>query len=129
MLIWALGVYAASKAALATASETLRLELVPFGVKVMLVITGAVDSNIYTNAPEHRLPSASLYMPFERSFTARTKDVDVWSHTRTGDYAEQVVSDALGGANGRLWRGRLSWIVHFISNYLPASVLVSQPFH
>ncbi|KAL4866246.1 hypothetical protein BDV12DRAFT_173126 [Aspergillus spectabilis] len=42
---WA-GIYNASKAALKGWSETLRLELQPLGVKVALLVTGSVETDI-----------------------------------------------------------------------------------
>lgn len=43
--------YCASKAALLLLSETLRVEVQPFGVKVMYVTTGFVESNWYFILP------------------------------------------------------------------------------
>lgn len=48
---WA-GVYAASKAALHSMTETLRMEVEGFGIKVMLVAPGAITSNFGTKHKE-----------------------------------------------------------------------------
>lgn len=56
-----LGVYAASKRSLEIISETLRLELKPFRVRVLAVVTGAVQSNGQTYFEDLELPEGSLY--------------------------------------------------------------------
>lgn len=55
------GAYNASKAAAASFTEVLRLELAPFGIKVINLMTGAVLSTFHDNAPKITLPSTSLY--------------------------------------------------------------------
>jgi len=47
---WA-GAYCASKAALHTLTEVLRMEVAPFGIEVVLVVPGAVRSRVASNAP------------------------------------------------------------------------------
>ena len=56
------GTYNASKAAMATFSDTQRLELAPFGVRVVDLKTGAVRSNI-NDGPKPKLPKDSIYAP------------------------------------------------------------------
>ncbi|TVY27965.1 NADPH-dependent 1-acyldihydroxyacetone phosphate reductase [Lachnellula hyalina] len=85
-------VYGASKAALHSWSNTLRVELEPYGVRVMVVVTGGVRSRI---ARTHReLPEGSLYMDVEKEFQRRL------THSQEGAmdagvYAERVVREAL----------------------------------
>lgn len=58
------GVYSASKAAAAIISETLRLELEPFRIRVVQLKSGAVSSEFYGNANEGQqptLPAGSMY--------------------------------------------------------------------
>ncbi|KAL7908202.1 hypothetical protein GGI35DRAFT_453608 [Trichoderma velutinum] len=55
------GAYNASKAAAANFSEVLRLELAPFGIKVINLVTGAVKSTFHANAPHISLPPTSIY--------------------------------------------------------------------
>jgi len=58
------GMYGATKAALASATETLLLECKPLGVSVMLVEPGGIKSRIAENASEYTLPATSLYKSF-----------------------------------------------------------------
>lgn len=46
-------------------AETLRLELQPFGVGVLCVVTGAVQTNGQTYFEDWKLPEDSLYRPIE----------------------------------------------------------------
>ncbi|RAO73776.1 uncharacterized protein BHQ10_009788 [Talaromyces amestolkiae] len=64
-------VYNASKAALHSWSDTLRIELAPFGVKVTTVITGGVKSRIART--DRSLPPNSLYRPIDPEYQRRTK--------------------------------------------------------
>ena len=114
------GIYGASKAALTILSETLRLEMTPFDVKVVTVITGVVGTNIMTNVSEVKLPPNSQYWPVERNIAARARGVDIKKKMKKEDFAEKVVSDVLGGTNGKIWRGELASAIRCI----PASFLV-----
>jgi 1-acylglycerone phosphate reductase len=109
-------VYNASKAALHSYSATLRLELEPYDVRVMVVITGGVQSNI---ARTHRtLPPESLYLPIVDSYERRLM------HSQEGamkneEYARGVVSAALKRPPKKwLWRGNKSWLVWFVKTFL-----------
>lgn len=53
--------YSASKAAITQFTEGLRLELQPFGVRVINMMTGSVKSAFYTNSEKGKLPPNSLY--------------------------------------------------------------------
>ncbi|KUJ24679.1 NAD(P)-binding protein [Mollisia scopiformis] len=58
-----LGVYNSSKAALGMFSDTLRLELQPFGVKVINVLTGGIKSNMNDNNVKAAIGPESFYYP------------------------------------------------------------------
>ncbi|KAL2843616.1 hypothetical protein BJX68DRAFT_257435 [Aspergillus pseudodeflectus] len=55
------GAYNASKSAVASFTETMRLELAPFNLKVLNLVTGAVRSTSHVNARRPQLPPHSLY--------------------------------------------------------------------
>lgn len=109
--------YNASKAALHAYSDTLRVELAPFGVNVMVVVTGGVKSNI---ARTHReLPNDSLYHPINPEYQRRQL------HSQEGAmegtiYAEGVVRAALTKKPARsLWRGNQAWNVWLLLTLMP----------
>lgn len=104
-------VYCATKGAVASYSRALRLELRPFGVRVMVAMTGTVRSHIASRA--HRtLPPGSIYERvrglFERRLTFSQNNATV----ETGDYARQLVAKALASERPlllRAWFGRPDW--------------------
>ncbi|KAF7116552.1 hypothetical protein CNMCM5793_005033 [Aspergillus hiratsukae] len=105
-------VYNASKAALHSFSDTLRVELAPFGVNVTTVITGGVQSRIART--QRTLQPNSLYTPIEDEYARRV------THSQDGAmpnaaYARSVVAQVLYGSAPWRWlwpwaKGRKSWI-------------------
>ncbi|OCL05911.1 oxidoreductase [Glonium stellatum] len=118
-----MGLYSASKSAIATVSEALRLEMKPFGVKVVTVITGSVQSNIFANAPEHHLPPGSRYASAEKAIANRAAGKDVKQHSTPEEFARSLVSDVLGGASGKVYRGKMSTMVRVVSTYMPTFII------
>jgi 1-acylglycerone phosphate reductase len=114
-------VYNASKAALHSFSDTLRVELAPFGVNVTTVITGGVQSRIART--QRTLQPNSLFTPIEDEYARRV------THSQDGAmphaaYARSVVRQVLYGsapwrwlwpwAQGRkswIWEGNKSWLI------------------
>ena len=109
--------YNASKAALHVYSDTLRIELAPFDVKVLVVVTGGVKSNI---ARTHReLPEGSLYHPLEVEYRRRQLHSQE-AAMETTSYAEGVVEAALKAKPTRtLWRGNQAWNVWLLLTLMP----------
>ncbi|KAL3475323.1 hypothetical protein BJX99DRAFT_162254 [Aspergillus californicus] len=117
-------IYNASKAALHSFSDTLRVELEPFGVNVTTVVTGGVKSRI---ARTHRaLTPSSLYTPIEDQYTRRMTHSQDGAMPHTA-YAKSVVAQVLYGpapwrwiwpwAQGRkswIWEGNKSWLIWFL---------------
>ena len=62
-------VYNASKGALHAYSDTLHVELAPFEVKVIVVVTGGVKSNICRTHRE--LSESSMYLPLDAEYKRR----------------------------------------------------------
>ncbi|KAH7014101.1 1-acyl dihydroxyacetone phosphate reductase [Microdochium trichocladiopsis] len=116
-VVWQ-SVYNASKAALSQYTNTLRLEVKPFGVSVTEVVTGYVQSNIL----HHGLvaPPDSLYLPIKAD-TERMK----YEGNRTGMparlYAESVVDKILRPKpSSEIWEGKLAWMLGFLVNFCPS---------
>ncbi|KAF4549585.1 Short chain dehydrogenase-like protein 62 [Elsinoe fawcettii] len=91
--------YNASKAAMSMFSDCLRLEMEPFGVRVVDLKTGAVASNLIKNQKEKTtisLPQDSLYMPAKEAVEAAMRNDKMANAGVPADqWAREVVGDLL----------------------------------
>lgn len=106
--------YASSKAALNSYSRTLRQELRPFGVRVMVAMAGTVQSNIASGRKKVGLPDGSLYARVSHLFEQR-KGISQQAQSRpmeTSEFARRLVDEASKGEVAPFWRswfGRPDW--------------------
>ncbi|KAF4993099.1 hypothetical protein FGRMN_6714 [Fusarium graminum] len=108
------GMYAASKAAAASVTESLRLELGPFGIQVINMYTGGVKSGFWSNAPGVKLPEDSIYNiakeDIESSMSGNEKGInkppaEVWAKQVAGDLSRKKPPHAVyRGASAGLAR-------------------------
>lgn len=106
--------YNASKAALHAYSRTLRLELAPFSVRVMVVVTGGVQSNLYR--VDRTLPETSLYLEITEDFETLVKNSQSGAIPNEV-YAQGVVEECLRRKTKRTyWSGNHAWLVWFLRN-------------
>lgn len=104
-------VYCATKGAVTSYSRTLRLELKPFGVRVMVAMTGTVRSQI-ANKTHRTLPEGSIYQRVKGLFEKRLTFSQNNATVDTGTYARKLVKSALapeGPLLLRAWLGRPDW--------------------
>lgn len=108
--------YNASKAAVAAAGNTLRVELAPFGVRVVTVVTGSVRSKLFDNADAKcRVPPSSLYYPL-RDRIEKRDFLDNARWTDAEDYARQVVTDLLKEhPSPVLWRASFAFMTRLLN--------------
>lgn len=112
-------VYNASKAAMAVFSDTLRLELEPFNIKVIDLRTGTVSSNLNANAKSkaRSLPDGSIYEPARQVLDSvlRLENWDGlgWSAER---WAEEVTAEILQKSPPyTIWKGENAWTVRLLA--------------
>ena len=98
-------VYNASKAALHAYSDSLRIEVAPFGISVITVVTGGVKSNI--TRTKRALPEDSLYAELEESYKRRQGHSQVVGMDNAA-YAREVATKVLAG-DGWIWKRRTIW--------------------
>ncbi|KAH8912909.1 NAD(P)-binding protein [Coniochaeta sp. PMI_546] len=109
--------YNASKAALCQYTKTLRLELKPFGISVIEIVTGFVRSNIL----HHGLyaPEDSLYLPIKSTIELLKYGGNA-NGMAADAYARSVVSKVLHGYAGpEIWEGHLAWRLRFLYSIFP----------
>lgn len=99
------GTYAASKRSLELAAETLRLELSPFGVDVLEVVTGGVKTRGQTYFGDFKLPEESLYKNIEDIIASRAQGKDELPRMEAVEYAAGVADQIKSRATGRFWYG------------------------
>ena len=116
------GVYHASKAASAMLTDTLRLELKPFGIRVTEIKSGAVRSNFFSNlkadakaAP--KLPEGSIYAPVKEEIEQRMRGEDITGMmVEATVWAKKVVSQlVVKRPKAVIWEGGAAWIVWLLT--------------
>ncbi|KAI0437388.1 hypothetical protein F4803DRAFT_539112 [Xylaria telfairii] len=113
--------YNASKAALHHWGNTLRVEMAPFGVKVMTVISGEIGTNILRNDADRRLPEGSYFTPLSSEFKAHVQRVP--DTTNRFQYAKKIVSQSLKPSPlSWYWYGKTTGIVRFFDIFGPRTV-------
>jgi len=114
-----MGIYSASKAALAMLTDTLRLEVAPFGIRVVELKTGTVESHFHENSGKVVLPANSLYAPIKADMetlingtskedTSRRMDASVW--------AKQVVGQLVkSDPPTKVWKGGAAGTIYWVT--------------
>ncbi|EAA36368.1 NAD(P)-binding protein [Neurospora crassa] len=114
--------YNASKAALAHWGNSLRVELAPLGVRVLVIISGEVGTNILKNDHGRTLPEGSYYSPMAEEFknhVHRTPD----AATDRFVYAKNVVGESLKKSPTTwFWTGSYSGVIRFLHTFFPKTV-------
>ena len=117
------GAYCASKAALHSLSDALRLELAPFGIQIMVIQPGAIQSNIGNNAEamlEQTLKADSRYGALESVIRARA-NASQQGATSTEAFAQAVVK-ACENPKPVVRIGNKSFLLPFLQRWLPVWV-------
>ncbi|KAB8239005.1 hypothetical protein ETB97_009814 [Aspergillus alliaceus] len=102
------GFYNASKAAVAMLTDQMRIELSPWGVRAILVNTGAIKTRFFDNLPsKSALPENSLYYPAKDLIEPASAGSTVEGNAmEVNSYAEVVVNNAIrSNPKKHLWSG------------------------
>ncbi|KAL8639008.1 MAG: hypothetical protein Q9226_008933 [Calogaya cf. arnoldii] len=115
--------YNASKAALAMLSDSLRLELAPFGIVVVDLRTGLVKTNIIKNMNQSKqpsLPQGSIYEPAREIVEKALRSEGFDNQGMLAEkWAKLVVQDLLKQKPPPvIWRGESAWLTR-IASILP----------
>jgi NAD(P)-dependent dehydrogenase (short-subunit alcohol dehydrogenase family) len=119
------GPYCASKAALRAYSEVLRMELAPFGIAVVTVEPGAIQSNFGTAAAQRLIPldSDSWYADIAEQVQTRAQ-LSQADATPADEFAERLVTMITTPRPPAVVRlGKKSRLLPFLKRWLPQRIL------
>lgn len=102
-LTWNSGIYGASKRSQEYLSDVLRLELTPFDVKVLSIVTGGVLTRDQPSQ-EFVLPAESRYKSIEQ-IVAAGRNGGGHSRMALTTYVSQVIDQIEAKATGKVWLG------------------------
>jgi 1-acylglycerone phosphate reductase len=106
--------YNATKAALHQWSNTLRVEMAPFSVKVLTVISGEIGTNILMRDANRELPPDSYYSPLAADFKRHVRRKP--DTTPRSLYAGKVVEQSLRASPPAwFWYGKATMSVWSLS--------------
>lgn len=114
------GYYNASKAAVAIITDQMRIEFSPWGVRAILVNTGAVRTKFFDNLPHTpSLPETSLYYPAKDVIEPALAGTEVEKNAMdVNSYAEAVVNNAIrSNPKKHLWSGGGALITWLASTF------------
>lgn len=119
------GAYCATKAALHSLSDAQRMELSPFGIDVITVQPGAIESRFGDNSLANvlkRITPESLYAPLKDAIKARaTASQD--NPTPAAEFAERLVEQLLDKPKAVIRIGNGSFGLPLLKRWLPAPIL------
>lgn len=119
-------VYSSSKAALNIISESLRLELSPFGVSVVTILAGLLETNFHAGDMQFKLRPDSLYAPIDEIIEGWASGRSKPKGQSAEDFAASIAGDILGqGEGGLVWKGPNAGSIKWASKFFPSSLMVS----
>ncbi len=121
------GIYNSSKAAFAMLTETMRLELAPFGIRVIDLKTAGVRTNIIANnnvnSKADRLPEGSIYEPARKVLEDAMSQEGLKERGIAAEQWAAEVSALLLGKNppAVIWRGESAMLARVASS-MPSGI-------
>jgi len=119
------GAYCATKAALHSLSDAQRMELSPFGIDVITVQPGAIESKFGDNSLANvlkRITPESLYAPLKDAIKARaTASQD--NPTPASEFADILIEQLLAKPKAVIRIGNGSFGLPLLKRWLPATIL------
>ena len=121
------GAYCATKSAIHSLSDALRMELKPFGVDVITVQPGAIQSEFGNNALANLtnvIAPTSLFAPFKSNIKARAT-ASQENPTPAAEFARILVAQLLNQPKAEIKIGNGSKLLPFIKKWLPTRTVDS----
>ena len=92
--------------------------MLPFGVKVVNIISGEVGTNILRNDLQRSLPADSVFAPLSDDFKAHVRRTP--NTTSPEDYAAGVITEITKASpRAWFWHGKLTSTVWWMTTFLP----------
>jgi NAD(P)-dependent dehydrogenase (short-subunit alcohol dehydrogenase family) len=107
-------------------SETIRVELQPFGVRVVTVMLGGCDTNVHADMPDLVLPPDSRYRKIWETIDRQKKGLIYHNKQDPRVAAKNIVADIVGGRRSYVWRGTASTLCWFSTTFMPNSMFVDM---
>ena len=105
------------------------MELSPFGVRVVTIMTGTIATPFHANEPDPVLPPQSRYAPILDFITRWAKGETGPKGEPVAKFVQSIMQDVVGERNGVVWRGAYSGLIKFIVGWAPTFIIVSMfPF-
>ncbi|KAG7099925.1 hypothetical protein E1B28_001719 [Marasmius oreades] len=109
-------VYNSSKAALHSYSDTLRIELAPFNIKVITIVPGLFTSNL--TKPWHRVPEGSIYTPIAQQYKERRIEKFTDGAMPRDEITRNIIDQVLKSSpRAWYWDGTNSWLIWFLGTF------------
>ncbi|KAK5170985.1 uncharacterized protein LTR77_004129 [Saxophila tyrrhenica] len=122
-----IGSYSASKAAVVGLNNTLRVELVPFGVRVVTLVTGDVNTQFWGHVEggSAGIPESSSYQPIKDHVNAMLRGTTKPGGARSpAEWAKGVAKDLLvSNPPSHIYRGFLATTMWWVSWLMPIWLL------
>jgi len=123
-----IGLYTSSKADVTIISETLRLELAPLGVTVIMGVLGHIEFSFHVNDSRQWLPESSRYKSVEAEIAKSAEGKGSPKAESAEDFTRPSVGDVLGGASGQVCRGAKAQTIRVVGQLAPVRILVCDDF-
>ncbi|OKL58613.1 hypothetical protein UA08_06173 [Talaromyces atroroseus] len=121
-----LSTYTSSKIALTLISETLRLEMSPFGVSVATIMAGVVKSNFNNSVADFSLPPDSHYSRIEKNISRWATGEAQPEGVTAEEFAKSLIEDIVGERGkkgGKVWTGSFSTVTKWVVSLIPTSIM------
>lgn len=118
------GAYCASKAALHSINDALRMELAPLGIRVICVQPGGIESDFGKNAKDNIgnwIDQSSYYLSLKEKIIERAQ-ASQDNPTSTAEFAEKLVVALMSDPSDNIRLGKGSFLLPFIAKWLPSSL-------
>jgi len=107
-------------------AEVLRLEMQPFDVNVLSIVTGAVKSKGQTYFQDWTLPEHSRYKKIEDVIANRARGGDHYPRMPTAEYSTAVVDAITSRTTEKFWYGTNAENIKALTPSIPHEALVNQ---